>query len=150
MILCLRFLMPNVLLTLVGSTITLSTVILCALTNFVYPILLFFCYFCKRLTTEDVWDISDTTRPLPHSPSSTFGQRCFAKLHASPIGALHAAKLSHKLNLMVYICPFLFRINYGKISAWILCLDYLRLKRQRFGICCCGPILENGTFHPIK
>src|SRR3989337_4427233 len=106
MILHLRFLMPNVLLTLVGRTIISRMATLCALTNFVYPSLLFVCYFCKRLTEVDLWDISGVTRPLPHSPSSTFGQRCSVTWHASPTDALHATKLSHKLNLMVYICHF--------------------------------------------
>ena len=41
---------------------------------------------------KDLWGTLDVTRPLPQSPSSTFGQRCFTTLHASPIGALHATK----------------------------------------------------------
>src|SRR4051812_8700082 len=96
MILLLHFLMPNVLLTLVGRTFISNMATLCVLTNFVYPSLLFDCCFCKRLTEVDSWDNLGATRPSPHSPSSTFGQRCSATWHASPTSDLHVAKLSPK------------------------------------------------------
>src|SRR3989337_2074737 len=102
-------------------------VILCELTNFAFPSLLFVCYFCKKLMVEDSWDILDVTRHSLRSPRITFGQRCFETSHATPTGALHAAKLSPKLNLMVYICHFLFHITHGKILVWISCLVCLEL-----------------------
>src|SRR5215216_5022131 len=105
--------------------------ILCVLTSFVFPSLLFVCCFCKRLTEADSWAILDVTRRLLHSPTSTFGKRCFAMSRASPTGALHAAKLSPKLNLMVYVCHFQFHINLGKILVWISCLVCLGLKMER-------------------
>ena len=53
-----------------------------------------------------------------------------AMSHASPTDVLHAAKLSHNLNPMVYICHFLFHINHGKTLEW-----------QALCIFCCRPIL---------
>ena len=145
-----HFLMLNVLLILVGSTFISKMATLCKLTSFVYPILLFVCRFFKRLMEVDSWDILDPTRPSPHSPSSTFGQRCSATWHASATNALHVAKLSQKINLMVYICHFQFRINHGRILVWISCLVCLGPKWKGFRIFCCGPILKNGTFHAMQ
>src|SRR3990170_2948782 len=104
---------------------------LCVLTNFVFPSLLFVCCFCKRLTAVDLWDISVATRLLPRSPISTIGPRCFVMSHATPIVAPHVAKLSHKLNLMVYICHFLYHIIHGKTLAWILCLACLEQEMEK-------------------
>jgi hypothetical protein len=68
---------------------------------------------------------------LPCSPTSTFGRRCFAMSHATPTDAPHVAKLSHTLNLMGYICHFLYHIIHGKTLVWILCLACLEQKMEK-------------------
>ena len=89
------------------------------------------CSFCKRLMEADSWDTLDATRHSPRSPRTTFGPRCSATYHASPTVALHAAKLSLKLNPMIFTCLFLFLINLGKTLAWILYLVCLERKTAR-------------------
>ena len=71
------------------------------------------------------------TRHLLRSPRTIFGQRCFATSTASPTDALHVAKLSLKLNPMVFTCLFLFLINLGKTLAWTLYLVCLELKMEK-------------------
>jgi len=100
-------------------------------TNFAFPSLLFICSFCKCLMEADSCDTLDATRHSPHSPRTTFGPRCSTTSHASPTDALHVAKLSLKLNPMVFTCPFLFLINLGKTLAWNLYLVCLQLKMER-------------------
>ena len=99
--------------------------------NYAFLSLLFVCYLCKRLMEVDSWDTLDATRLSQRSPRTTFGPRCSATSHASPPDALHVAKLSLKLNHMVFTCLFLFLINLGKTLAWILYLVCLELKMER-------------------
>ena len=131
MIHLLLILMLNVWRIHLGNNITSRMVILWELTNYAFPSLLFVCSFCKRLMEADSWDTLDATRHSPRSPRTTFGPRCSATSHASPTDALHVAKLSLKLNPMVFTCLFLFLINLGKTLAWILYLVCLELKMER-------------------
>ena len=70
-------------------------------------------------------------KTFSRSPRTIIVPRCFAMSAASPTGALHVAKLSLKLNPMVFTCLFLFLINLGKTLAWILYLVCLELKMER-------------------
>ena len=150
MILLLLFLMPNVWRIHLGNDITSRMIILWELTNYVFPNVLFICYFCKNLMEEDWWDTLDGTRHLLHSPITIFGPRCSATSHASPTDALYVAKLSLKLNLMAFICPFQFHIIHGKISVWTLCFVCLELEMERIPYLLFWTNYLNGTFHPMQ
>ena len=79
-----------------------------------------------------------------------FCQRCFLMYHASPTVALHVAKLSQKLNPMVFICHFLFRTNHGRHQYGFCAWFATNSKRQGFGICRYGPFFFNGAFHSMQ
>ena len=129
--------------------ITSRMIILWEITNFAFPSLLFVCSFCKSLTEADLWDTLDATRHSLRSPRSIFGPRCSATSHASLTDALHVAKLSQKLNPMVFTCLFLFLVNPRKTLAWTLYLVCLELKMERI-LCLLLWTDYDGSFYPMQ
>ena len=84
---------------------------------------------------------------------SIFGPRCPATSHASPPNVLHVAKLSLKLNLRAFICPFQFHIIHGKILVWTLCLVCLELEMERIPCLLLWTVSlkwHNGTFYTMQ
>ena len=77
-------------------------------------------------TTHPLWTRQDTCYALQALFLSHDASR-----HQPLHQPIHVAKLSAKLNLLVFTCHFQFHINNGKTLVGILCLDYLGLKMAR-------------------